>query len=59
MSKNWSSKKTGPRYDQKFACSDDLGQIIRNKMEKSSKTGQEKKSSVSIFECFLSAIAKV
>ena len=35
------------------------GQNIWNKLKKSSKTGQEKKSLVSIFVCFLTAIAKV
>ena len=34
-------------------------QNIWNKMEKSSKTGQEEKTLVSNFECFLTAIAKV
>ena len=35
------------------------GQNIWNKMQQSSKTGQEKKSLVSIFACFLTAIGKV
>ena len=35
------------------------GQNIWNKMEKSSKTGQEKKSLVSNFVCVLTANAKV
>ena len=35
------------------------GQNIWNKIEKFNKTGQGKKSSVSIFACFLTAIAKV
>ena len=34
-------------------------QNIWNKMEWSSKTGQEKKSLVSVFACFLTAIGKV
>ena len=51
MQKNWSSKWTGWSYDQLFACSDNPGQNIWNKMEKSSTTGQEKKS-LSIFGCF-------
>ena len=59
MSKTWSWKRTGSSYDQKFACSNNLGQSIWNKMEKSSKTGQEKKSLLSIFTCFLTAVAKV
>ena len=35
------------------------GQNIWNKIEKSSKTGQDKKSLISTFACFLTAIAKV
>ena len=35
------------------------GQNIWHKIEKSSKTGQEKKSLTSNFACFLTAIAKV
>ena len=35
------------------------GQNIRNKIEKSGKTGQDEKSLVSTFACFLTAIAKV
>ena len=35
------------------------GQDIWNKIEKSSKTGQDKKSLISNFACFLTAIAKV
>ena len=35
------------------------GQSIWNKTEKSSKTGQEKKSLMSTFACFLTAITKV
>ena len=34
-------------------------QNIWNKIEKSSKIGQDKKSLVSFFACFLNAIAKV
>ena len=34
-------------------------QSIWNKKEKSSKTGQEKKSFISTFACFLTAIAKL
>ena len=59
MSKNWSWKETAPINDQKFACSDDPRQNIWNKMEQSSKTGQEKKSLVSAFACFFTAIHKV
>ena len=35
------------------------GQNIWNKMEQPVKTGQEKKSLVSVFACFLTAIGKV
>ena len=35
------------------------GQNIRNKIEKSSKTGQVKKSLISTFACFLTATAEV
>ena len=35
------------------------GQCVWNKIEKSSKTGQEKKSLISTFAFFLTAIAKV
>ena len=35
------------------------GQNIWNKIGKSSKTGQDKKSLISTFACFLTAIAKV
>ena len=52
MSKNWSWKGTGPSKYKKFACSDNPGQNIWNKME-------EKKSLVSVFACFLTAIHKV
>ena len=59
MPKNRRLKWTGLSYDQTCSYSDNLGQNIWNKWEKSSKTGQEKKSLVSIFACFLTAIAKV
>ena len=36
-----------------------LGQCIWAKIEKSNKTGQDKKSLISIFACFLTAITKV
>ena len=39
--------------------SNNPGQNIWNKVEKSSKTGQVKKSLISTFACFLTAIAKV
>ena len=59
MSKHWSWKGTGLSYDQRFACSDNPGQNIWNKVEKSSKIAQEKRSLESIIACFLTAIAKV
>ena len=40
MSKNWSWKETGPGKYKKFPCSGNPRQIIWNKMEWSSKTGQ-------------------
>ena len=49
MSKNWSWKRTGLSQGQKCACSDNPGQNVWNKMEKSSKTGQEKKSLVFVW----------
>ena len=49
MPKGLSLKETGPSYDQKCACSDNLGQNIWNKIEKSSKYGQGKKGLISIF----------
>ena len=42
-----------------FGIAYNLGQNIWNKMEKSSKSGQEKKSLVSVLTCFLTAIAKI
>ena len=42
-----------------FVCSHNPGQNISNKIEKSSKTGQDKKSLISTFACSLTAIAKV
>ena len=59
MLKNWSFKETRPSYGQRFACSDNLWQNILNKIEKSSKIGENKKSLISAFACFLTAIAKV
>ena len=38
---------------------DNSAQNIRNKLEKSSKTGQIKKSLIYTFACFLTAIAKM
>ena len=45
-------KRTGLSQGQKFACSVHLRQNIWNKINKSCKTGQEKKSLLSIFACF-------
>ena len=52
-------KKAGLSYEQKFLSSDNPAQNIWNKIEKSSKTGEEKKSLISAFACFLTATAKV
>ena len=59
MLKNECLKKTGPSYDQKFVFSDNPGQNIWNKIEKSSKPGQDNKSLISTFAWFLAATAKV
>ena len=48
-----------PSKDQIFPYSDNPGQNPWYKMGYSSKTGQEKKSLVSVFACFLTAIPKV
>ena len=59
MSKNC-LKETRPSYDQKLASLDNPRQNIWNKIEKSSKIGQDKKCLMSTFAClFLTAIAKV
>ena len=50
--KNWRLKETRPSCDKKFSCSDNHGQNIWNKIEKSSKIGQDKKSLISSFTCF-------
>ena len=59
MSKNWSWKGTGLSLNKKCACSDNPGQNIWNKIEKTCKTCQEKNSLVLTFACFLTAITKV
>ena len=41
--------KTGPRYDQTFACSDNPGQIFETKYRK---IKHNKKSLISTFACF-------
>ena len=57
--KKWSWKGTGVSKDKKFACLDNPGHNIWNKVKSSSKTGKEKKSLVSVFTLFLTAIHKV
>ena len=59
MWKNWSLKKTGWSYNETFVSPDNPGQNIWNKIEKSSKTEQDKKSLISTFACFLTATGKV
>ena len=59
MLKNWSLKEAAPSYDQKFVCLENPGQNIWNKVDKSSKIGQDKKSLISTFACFFTVIAKV
>ena len=59
MCKNSSLKETGPSYGQKFVCSDNPGQNIWHKVEKSSKAGQDLRSLLSTFACFLTPIVKV
>ena len=44
--------KTGPNYDQNIVCTDNPGQNIWDKIEKFTKTGQEKKSLISAFVYF-------
>ena len=44
---------------KKFACSDNPGENIWRKIEKSSKISQGKKILISTFAYFLTAIAKV
>ena len=49
MSKNWSLKENGSSYDQKCVFSNNSGQNIWNRLEKSSKIGQENKTLMSTF----------
>ena len=58
MSKNESLNKTGPSQDENFVRSDNPGQTIWNKIDKSSKTREEKKSLKSTFACFLLLLPK-
>ena len=46
-------------YYQKFVALDNSEQNIWNKLEKSSQIGQEKKSLMSTFACFLTGLATV
>ena len=59
MSKIGGLKGTGPSFDQRSVFSDNSGQNIWNKFEKSSKIEQKKQSLISAFACFLTAITKV
>ena len=59
MSKNSSSKETGLSYGQKFVYSDNPRQNIWQKVKKSSKIGQDFKTFLPNFECFLRDIVKV
>ena len=59
MFKNSNLKWTGLSYDQKFVCSDNPRQNIWHKVEKCSKVGQDFKSLLSNFACFLRAIVKL
>ena len=52
-------KETGPGNDPKFFCSEIPRQNIFNKIEKSTNTGQEKKSLISTFAFFLTPTAEV
>ena len=52
ISKNLNLEKDGLGYDQKRECSDNTGENIFNKIEKSSKTGQEKKILITTFPSF-------
>ena len=59
MSKNQSLKNNGPSQDHHFGCSENLAQNILHEIDKPNKTRQKKKSLISTFPCFLTAIAKV
>ena len=53
-------ERENPRFfNSECKSSNNPGQNILNKIEKSSKTGQGKKSLISTFACFLAATAKV
>ena len=59
MSENLGFKETGPSQDQNFVWSDNPSKDIWNKINKSFKTQQDRKSLISTFASFLTAIAKV
>ena len=50
--------KPGTSSDEQFACSENPGQIIWNKIEKSGKTGQNKKVWYLLFHVFLLLLPK-
>ena len=52
-------RENGASEDQNFVCSDNPGQSMWNKIEKSGKTEWDKKSLKSTLACFLTALAKV
>ena len=59
ISKNECVKETGPGYREKIISSDNPLQNIWYEIEKYSKIGQEFKSVISHFACFLAAIVNV
>ena len=52
MTKHYTFKITAPNYDPTSACSGNPRQANTNKIEKSSKIGQEKKGFISSCMCF-------
>ena len=52
MSKNRNLKETIPSYNQKFSTQSFWDKIFGKRTEKSSKSGQDKKSLISTFACF-------
>ena len=58
IKKKWRLKETGQGSDQNFVCSDNPRQDIWNKIEKSSKSGKDKKSWISTSVCFLAVTPK-
>ena len=59
MSKKLKLREIGASEDQSFVCSDNPGQGMWNRVGKSSKAEWDKKSLISTFACFLTALAKV